>query len=121
MTRTQAANKIASAIEDGGYSVSTWTTEGDDGHVRIYVTKPGSGRKKPAQKMGYVEVMPDGTLQSHLDRQSGTIMSMIPNMEIQPATAKPRIESPKKTTEAIDDFERQMRQSEESLSRGERD
>lgn len=87
MTRTEAAKAIAKVV-GGEYDTSVWAPEGDSGPVRVYVTIPAPNWKKKAQAIGYIAVSLDGTVESELSRQSGTIMSMLPDMEITPAAAK---------------------------------
>ena len=86
--RTEAADLIAAAIETADYSCSAWAPEGNNGPVRVYVTIPAANWKKKAVKIGYVAVNLDGTLESHLEKQSGSIMSLIPTLAITPATPK---------------------------------
>jgi hypothetical protein len=90
LSRTEAADKIAEAIEAGGYSASAWAPEGSRGPVRVYVTIPAASWKKKARKIGYVAVELDGTLTSELDVQSGTIMGFVPALEIAPAMLTPK-------------------------------
>jgi hypothetical protein len=88
MTRTEAATVIANAVEADGYTTSVWAPEGESGPVRVYVTIPAANWKKKSQKIGYVAVNTDGTVESELDKQSGTIMGLVPELQITPHAPK---------------------------------
>lgn len=89
MTRTEAATVIANAVEADGYTTSVWAPEGEAGPVRVYVTIPAANWKKKAQKIGYIAVNKDGTVEGELDKQSGTIMALVPELQITPSAPKP--------------------------------
>lgn len=89
MTRTEAATVIRTVVEADGYTTSVWAPEGDSGPVRIYVTIPAVSWKKKAKKIGYIAVNTDGTVESELDRQSGIIMGLLPELRITPFDLTP--------------------------------
>lgn len=114
MTRSEAADKIAEALEAGGYSASTWTTDAAAGPVRVYVTIPAESWKKKSRKIGYVSVELDGSISGDaLDVQRGTILGLIPDLQIEAVApvARPAVtvadRSP--TDEDTDAFERSAR------------
>jgi hypothetical protein len=87
VTRLEAAAKISQAIETNDYSASVWSPEGESGPVRVYVTIPAASWKKKSREIGYVEILRSGDVESHLEKQSGSIMGLLPNLEISPAPA----------------------------------
>lgn len=108
MTRTEAAAKIESALEAADYATSVWAPEGSTGPVRVYVTIPAASWKKKARKIGHVEINKDGTVESHLDVQSGTIMGLLPDMQIDPVAEQPVVVREAHATtgdESLDQFE----------------
>lgn len=107
ISRAEAAEQIASVLEANEYSASVWTPEGSSGPVRVYVTIPAASWKKKARKIGYVAVNQDGTLAANLDVQSGTIMSLIPDLQITPAAPKVAVRAakPEAKEEDITQFE----------------
>lgn len=89
MTRTEAARLISRTITGtGDYATSVWAPEGESGPIRVYVTIPAPSRKKSAQQIGYIAVNRDGTVESELTKQSGTIMALLPTLEITPVAAQ---------------------------------
>ena len=90
MTRIEAAKVIATAIEADEYTTSVWSPNGNAGPVRVYITIPAKSHKKPAQKIGHVEIKKDGTVEVSVVKQSGAIKSLLPEIQIDPAVFAPK-------------------------------
>lgn len=74
MTRLQAADRIAEVLSEAGYSAKVWSK---GSAVRVYLDR----------KYGYLAITGDGTVEPHLDRQKGTIVGCLPDLEIESTTA----------------------------------
>lgn len=104
-------------MEAEGYETSVWAPEGDAGKVRVYVTIPAASWKKKSQKIGFVAVNLNGEVESQLDKQSGTIMGLIPDLQIEPVAAKPAVTAAK--TIAADEDVAAFEASERATNRAE--
>lgn len=74
MTRLQAAAEIADKLTEAGYSAKVWSK---GNAVRVYLDR----------KYGYLAITSDGTVEPHLDRQKGSIMGCVPDLQIEAAVA----------------------------------
>lgn len=90
MTRLEAASRISAAIEVGDYTTSVWAPSGNAGPVRVYVTIPAKSHKKPAQKIGHVEIAKDGAIETCVAKQSGAIKSLLPEIQVDPVVSAPK-------------------------------
>lgn len=112
ISRTQAADQIAAAVEAADCSASVWAPEGESGPIRVYVTIPAASWKKKARKIGFVSVEKDGTFASQLEVQSGTIMSLLPTLEVTAVAPKAVNAAPAKVEvkdEDVSQFEASQR------------
>lgn len=115
-SRTDAAYLISDAIEADGYTTSVWAPQGDAGPVRVYVTIPAASRKKVARKIGYVSIELDGSITSGLEKQSGAIMSLLPDLTIDAARSEP---APATEDVAADEDVAAFRRSERAVAAAE--
>ncbi len=117
MTRTEASSVIAGTIEANDYAASVWAPEGEAGLVRVYVTIPAANWKKKAQKIGYVSVNKDGSVTSELNKQSGAIMALLPDLQITPVNLS--TQHANKNNEPVDEITAAFQKSERTVNRAE--
>ena len=78
VSRRDAAASIADALDAAGYRASVWTPREGGSAVRVYL-KDGRGRP-----LGYLDVTREGRVEPHLERQKGTVMAAVPELDIEP-------------------------------------